>query len=570
MNENKLLTTSEVAKKLGVTPDCIRKWDESGVLKADYTTEGGHRKYKESTVNEYLEKDTLGSFNVMMTNVREEWAKKKYVDLSEKIEERTNSYLTDEKNKTCMPVVRLGDDDTIALVKDGFIVRTGFYLSGHPFLSDAKYTTDMKTRYEYMSALNGKSNPTLEKWMEYDIDNVWAYINWEYYTVKDFSFQRLSSEQFIKIILEENFEGIIHNHKDELKSNKYSVQGYERYITCFAKQVMDYYLIKHHDEFDYDNEDFRTWFKKGDYAVLRVIFKSGIYTFRFENNSSNWMSIHVFDECKFNKIMNAFKHNLIKCELSDSRVGYVDDIIDEVFGDVKEDEDSEKSDIIVDASFMARVEGFNQTVDISENDMLKLGDKMNNLECVFLDEMSKNGIVCVDDTTPISFALGRTDKKTDIEVGGLKKWQTRLHVKHTKEYDNDKQAYLLKALKEKLDTCKYLVLDENYETKFIEPNTDLNDENKVWKENELKHLDFPIIHEFKDNAEHNRVVRRVVFCPCCGNTLHSKTPTMYNPFSMESQAVCVCDRCGKTVKTEHAYPRLVFKDVNGDDLKVWM
>lgn len=41
----KLVSISEAAKALGVTPLTLRRWDESGKLKPDLVTEGGRRRY---------------------------------------------------------------------------------------------------------------------------------------------------------------------------------------------------------------------------------------------------------------------------------------------------------------------------------------------------------------------------------------------------------------------------------------------------------------------------------------------------------------------------------------------
>ena len=51
--ETKLLTTAEVAQRLSVTKWTLRRWDDSGKLPA-IRTKGGHRRYRESDINNYL------------------------------------------------------------------------------------------------------------------------------------------------------------------------------------------------------------------------------------------------------------------------------------------------------------------------------------------------------------------------------------------------------------------------------------------------------------------------------------------------------------------------------------
>ena len=51
--EQRLLTIAEVAQKLNVSPWTLRQWDASEELPA-LRTQGGHRRYKESDVNQLL------------------------------------------------------------------------------------------------------------------------------------------------------------------------------------------------------------------------------------------------------------------------------------------------------------------------------------------------------------------------------------------------------------------------------------------------------------------------------------------------------------------------------------
>jgi len=46
----------EACEIVGVTPKTLRRWDEAGKLKADLRTGGGHRRYSETTLRQFLGK----------------------------------------------------------------------------------------------------------------------------------------------------------------------------------------------------------------------------------------------------------------------------------------------------------------------------------------------------------------------------------------------------------------------------------------------------------------------------------------------------------------------------------
>lgn len=50
----RFLTVSEFAKKIGVHPQTVRQWDETGVLMPHHKTPSGRRQYSEEQVEEYL------------------------------------------------------------------------------------------------------------------------------------------------------------------------------------------------------------------------------------------------------------------------------------------------------------------------------------------------------------------------------------------------------------------------------------------------------------------------------------------------------------------------------------
>jgi excisionase family DNA binding protein len=53
-DEPKFLTVDEFAKRIGVHPQTVRTWDNTGVLVAHHRTPKGRRLYSEEQVEEYF------------------------------------------------------------------------------------------------------------------------------------------------------------------------------------------------------------------------------------------------------------------------------------------------------------------------------------------------------------------------------------------------------------------------------------------------------------------------------------------------------------------------------------
>lgn len=62
-----------------------------------------------------------------------------------------------------------------------------------------------------------------------------------------------------------------------------------------------------------------------------------------------------------------------------------------------------------------------------------------------------------------------------------------------------------------------------------------------------------------------KVVVKKFKCPECGKDIVSKSPVMYNPFTLEKIAKHECE-CGFKCNLEYAYPRLMVLDENGDEI----
>lgn len=68
----------------------------------------------------------------------------------------------------------------------------------------------------------------------------------------------------------------------------------------------------------------------------------------------------------------------------------------------------------------------------------------------------------------------------------------------------------------------------------------------------------------KDEEVRKINIRRA-YCKKCGAEIVCKVPSMFNPFTLEKQANYKCD-CGEMYSLDHAYPRIVFLDENGDEM----
>ncbi len=53
-SEAKFLTVEEFARQIGVHPQTVRAWDNSGALPAHHKTPSGRRLYSDEQVKEYL------------------------------------------------------------------------------------------------------------------------------------------------------------------------------------------------------------------------------------------------------------------------------------------------------------------------------------------------------------------------------------------------------------------------------------------------------------------------------------------------------------------------------------
>ena len=66
-----------------------------------------------------------------------------------------------------------------------------------------------------------------------------------------------------------------------------------------------------------------------------------------------------------------------------------------------------------------------------------------------------------------------------------------------------------------------------------------------------------------------KVVVKHAYCDECGEELISKTPPMFNPYTLEKICKHTCAKCGKTYNLEYAYPRLAFINENNEEIQAF-
>lgn len=65
-----------------------------------------------------------------------------------------------------------------------------------------------------------------------------------------------------------------------------------------------------------------------------------------------------------------------------------------------------------------------------------------------------------------------------------------------------------------------------------------------------------------------KVCVKRVYCPNCGKELISKSPVMFNPFTLEKVAKHECS-CGFKCNLDYAYPRLMYVDSENNEINAF-
>jgi len=65
-----------------------------------------------------------------------------------------------------------------------------------------------------------------------------------------------------------------------------------------------------------------------------------------------------------------------------------------------------------------------------------------------------------------------------------------------------------------------------------------------------------------------KMVIKRAYCPNCHKEIISKAPLMFNPFTLEKIAKYECE-CGAKYNFEHSYPRIVYMNSKGEEIKAF-
>ena len=121
-------------------------------------------------------------------------------------------------------------------------------------------------------------------------------------------------------------------------------------------------------------------------------------------------------------------------------------------------------------------------------------------------------------------------------------------------------------------TFDYGDCDEDVKKRIQEIKDDPNDMANIFKK---FNSEFPKYDEYRLGVEkcltddpNVKIIVRHAYCPSCGKEIISKVPVMFNPYTHEKIAKYECE-CGFKANLDFSYPRLVFLNEKGDEIKVF-
>lgn len=105
-------------------------------------------------------------------------------------------------------------------------------------------------------------------------------------------------------------------------------------------------------------------------------------------------------------------------------------------------------------------------------------------------------------------------------------------------------------------------------SKLRNSENDMEIKYKKFHEKYVKISESQLIKDGNIKDDEIKIIVRRAYCPVCGKELVSQFPVIYNPFTKEKIAKYDCE-CGFTANLEYAYPRMVFIDKEGKEIKVF-
>lgn len=293
------LTPSETASALGVTVDCLRKWDESGRLKPDMVTEGGHRRYEASKIKEISKQNEdvsmlckEGKFdkcekNERFTNGEMIWLNKHFTEYPDMVEIEFNDGGLEYARPSCAV---LYNERNRELINKGMNVIEEFF-KNHPEKYNSVYLEDFKIAWRICCLNNHYTNKYITEYGECN-----SIIN-----------------NLAKLLRKYNFNPIFEAYNTNHTKHDYSI--YHNMMLDIRDEVIANINIYVDEESKQKltklNEDWKqeiiNRFENDDYDEITIKYGDIIIDFYINTFSpNNFMNIEIKDEEIFNKMVDYF------------------------------------------------------------------------------------------------------------------------------------------------------------------------------------------------------------------------------------------------------------------------
>ena len=111
---------------------------------------------------------------------------------------------------------------------------------------------------------------------------------------------------------------------------------------------------------------------------------------------------------------------------------------------------------------------------------------------------------------------------------------------------------------------------KEYEKRLSELRNNQNDIENAYRKKmlEMKQMsenDMSDKNLIKDQ-EVKKIIVKHAYCSECGEELISKTPPMFNPFTLERICKHTCQKCGTVFNLQYSYPRFALIDENNNEI----
>lgn len=111
---------------------------------------------------------------------------------------------------------------------------------------------------------------------------------------------------------------------------------------------------------------------------------------------------------------------------------------------------------------------------------------------------------------------------------------------------------------------------KEYEKRLEEIRNSTDDMENAYRKKmaEMKHMSEDEMEQknLLKEEEIDKIVVKHAYCTECGEELISKTPALFNPFTLERVCKHICTKCGTIFNLEYAYPRIAFLNNKGEEI----